>query len=84
MADMLGEDKLQSTYGMGLFVNGIIQLVGPPICGYWGEAAQSYFTLFIFLGFTLMAGSLLWSFVPCIKKQGQDDSNQEDVDNAVI
>lgn len=69
MADMLGEERLQSTYGMGLFVNGVLQLIGPPICGHWYEVARSYATLFTFLGLTLTAGSLLWGFVPCLKRR---------------
>lgn len=72
MADMLGEERLQSTYGMGLFVNGVLQLIGPPICGQWYELAQSYVTLFTFLGLTLTAGSLIWSFVPCLGKENKN------------
>nr|XP_023011766.1 monocarboxylate transporter 13 [Leptinotarsa decemlineata] len=68
MADMLGEERLQSTYGMGLFVNGILQLIGPPLCGQWYEAMNSYVSLFICLGMTLSAGSLLWIIIPCIKR----------------
>ncbi|CAH1153837.1 unnamed protein product [Phaedon cochleariae] len=69
MADMLGEERLQSTYGMGLFLNGILQLIGPPLCGLWYEAMKSYVSLFICLGISLSAGSFLWSFVPCINRK---------------
>ncbi|KAG5897408.1 hypothetical protein JTB14_013498 [Gonioctena quinquepunctata] len=68
MADMLGEERLQSTYGMGLFVNGILQLIGPPICGQVYEAMQSYVTLFICLGITLTVGSSLWALIPCLNR----------------
>lgn len=73
MADMLGEERLQATYGMGLFVNGIIQLIGPPLCGIWYEAMQSYVSLFICLGIILAAGSSLWIFIPCFKKKDSKD-----------
>ncbi|XP_066259091.1 monocarboxylate transporter 5-like [Euwallacea similis] len=69
MADLLGEERLQSSYGISLFVNGVLQLVGPPICGLWFEATQSYISLFFSLGIILTGGSSLWSFVPCIKKK---------------
>ncbi|XP_030756491.1 monocarboxylate transporter 13 isoform X2 [Sitophilus oryzae] len=72
MADMLGEERLQSTYGISLFVNGIIQLIGPPLCGLWFESAQSFVSLFCSLGIILSAGSLLWGFVPCIQKNNSE------------
>ncbi|XP_060515775.1 monocarboxylate transporter 13 isoform X2 [Cylas formicarius] len=78
MADMLGEERLQSTYGISLFVNGILQLIGPPICGVWFEATQSFVSLFCSLGVILAAGSLLWSFVPFIKKKGEDDDDEDE------
>nr|CAI5840555.1 unnamed protein product [Callosobruchus analis] len=72
MADMLGEERLQSTYGMGLFVNGILQLVGPPLCGLWYEAVKSYVSLFISLGITITAGASLWIFVPCFQRKAKE------------
>ncbi|XP_055695765.1 monocarboxylate transporter 13 isoform X1 [Lutzomyia longipalpis] len=68
MADMLGEERLTSTYGISLFVNGILQLVGPPICGLWIEHAKSYESLFTTLGFILFSGAALWGFMPMIKR----------------
>lgn len=81
MADLLGEERLQSTYGISLFVNGILQLIGPPICGLWFEATKSFNTLFYSLGIILAAGSLLWGFVPCIKKNKLDELNVEENEN---
>nr|CAH7743359.1 unnamed protein product [Callosobruchus chinensis] len=72
MADMLGEERLQSTYGMGLFVNGILQLVGPPLCGLWYETVKSYVSLFISLGITITAGASLWIFVPCFQRKAKE------------
>ncbi|XP_056647134.1 monocarboxylate transporter 13 [Diorhabda sublineata] len=66
MADMLGSERLQSTYGMGLFVNGILQLIGPPLCGLWYSQVNSFVSLFICLGIALTAGASLWSIIPCI------------------
>ncbi|XP_044741743.1 uncharacterized protein LOC123302738 [Chrysoperla carnea] len=69
MADMLGEDRLTSTYGISLFVNGILQLIGPPLCGVWVEFSHnSYDSLFFALGLILIAGSSIWSFVPFIRR----------------
>lgn len=77
MADMLGEERLQSTYGISLFVNGVIQLIGPPICGVWFEANKSYFSLFCCLGVVLIVGSMIWGTVPFIKKD-KTKNDQED------
>ncbi|XP_018569911.1 monocarboxylate transporter 13-like [Anoplophora glabripennis] len=77
MADMLGEERLQSTYGMGLFVNGIIQLIGPPLCGIWYEMTNSFISLFISLGIIIIVGSMLWIFVPFLKRE----PNSNDVED---
>lgn len=68
MADMLGMERLTSSYGISLFVNGILQLIGPPICGIWVEHAGSYFSLFTALGLSLFSGASLWGFMPFIHR----------------
>lgn len=68
MADMLGTERLTSSYGISLFVNGILQLIGPPICGVWYERKKSYSSLFTTLGLTLLAGASLWGFMPFIHR----------------
>ncbi|XP_015514674.2 monocarboxylate transporter 13 isoform X1 [Neodiprion lecontei] len=78
MADMLGMEKLTSSYGISLFVNGIIQLVGPPICGLVFQEIGSYGPIFTILGLVLVAGSSLWGFVPFIyRKQARDLANEQ-------
>ncbi|XP_012251939.2 monocarboxylate transporter 13-like isoform X2 [Athalia rosae] len=74
MADMLGMEKLTSSYGISLFVNGIIQLVGPPICGLVFEQIGSYGPLFTFLGVVLILGSSLWAYMPVIRKRQAKES----------
>lgn len=69
MADMLGDDKLTSSYGISLFVNGVIQLIGPPIVGQTYECIKSYGPIFSALGCVLIAGALLWGLVPFLKKK---------------
>ncbi|XP_061392992.1 monocarboxylate transporter 13, partial [Musca vetustissima] len=73
MADMLGTERLTSSYGISLFVNGILQLVGPPICGLWFESVGKYNSLFHTLGIILLAGASLWSFMPLINKRKSKD-----------
>lgn len=73
MADLLGTERLQSTYGISLFVNGILQLIGPPICGLWFEKTHSYMSLFCVLGIILVIGASIWAFVPCINKKNNDE-----------
>uniref|UniRef100_A0A2M4BD41 Putative monocarboxylate transporter n=1 Tax=Anopheles marajoara TaxID=58244 RepID=A0A2M4BD41_9DIPT len=69
MADMLGTERLTSSYGISLFVNGILQLIGPPICGLIFEQMGRYQPLFTTLGFILLGGSALWGFMPLINRQ---------------
>ncbi|XP_068627358.1 monocarboxylate transporter 13 isoform X1 [Battus philenor] len=66
MTEMLGTERLMSSYGISLFVNGILQLIGPPVCGFWFEYTRSYKSLFVTLGLILCSGAALWSFVPFI------------------
>lgn len=68
MTEMLGTEKLMSSYGISLFVNGILQLIGPPICGFWYEHTKSYKSLFVTLGLILAGGACLWGFVPLIHR----------------
>lgn len=75
MADMLGTERLTSSYGISLFVNGILQLIGPPICGVIFENIGFYQPLFTALGFILLGGSALWGFMPIIRRnQRQKES----------
>lgn len=69
MAEMLGTERLTSSYGISLFVNGILQLIGPPICGIIFENIGQYQPLFTALGFVLLVGSALWGFMPLIRRQ---------------
>lgn len=69
MAEMLGTERLTSSYGISLFVNGILQLIGPPICGIIFENIGRYQPLFTALGFVLLFGSALWGFMPLIRRQ---------------
>lgn len=69
MAEMLGTERLTSSYGISLFVNGILQLIGPPICGVIFENIGAYQPLFTALGFILLGGSALWGFMPLIRRQ---------------
>ncbi|KAL6254837.1 hypothetical protein P5V15_014174 [Pogonomyrmex californicus] len=69
MAHMLGTEKLTSSYGISLFVNGVIQLVGPPICGIVFEQIGSYGPIFSILGIILVFGASLWGTVPFIRRR---------------
>lgn len=69
MVDMLGTGRLTSSYGISLFVNGILQLVGPPICLSVYERIKGFRPIFLVLGLCLLAGSSLWCFMPCVKRR---------------
>ncbi|KAI5639297.1 major facilitator superfamily domain-containing protein [Phthorimaea operculella] len=78
MTEMLGHERLMSSYGISLFCNGILQLVGPPICGLWFEREKSYKSLFVTLGFVLIFGASLWLFVPVINRRRRNAQRRKD------
>ncbi|XP_053682385.1 monocarboxylate transporter 12-B [Sabethes cyaneus] len=80
MADMLGTERLTSSYGISLFVNGLLQLVGPPICGLIFENIGRYQPLFTALGFILLGGSALWGFMPIIRRNQRQKENKAAMD----
>ncbi|CAH4033166.1 unnamed protein product [Pieris brassicae] len=69
MAEILGVDRLMSTYGISLFVNGLLQLIGPPVCGLWFEHDKNFVNMFVTFGFIFIAGSSLWLFMPIINRR---------------
>ncbi|XP_073981886.1 solute carrier family 16 member hermes isoform X2 [Rhodnius prolixus] len=69
MVDMLGEELLASSYGISLFVNGILQLIGPPICGIIYQQIESYSPIVFGLGIVLIIGAAVWVFVPFLRKR---------------
>ncbi|XP_043495819.1 monocarboxylate transporter 9-like [Polistes fuscatus] len=71
LADMLGTEKLSSSYGISLFVNGVLQLIGPPICGVVYEHVGSYKPIFLAFGIILILGTALWALVPLIKRNSK-------------
>lgn len=71
MADMLGTEKLTSSYGISLFVNGILQLIGPPCVGLIFQFIHTYGPIFSILGIVLIAGASLWALLPFLKQRQQ-------------
>lgn len=69
MADMLGTEKLTSSYGISLFVNGVVQLIGPPIVNSIYERIGTLGPIFAVLGIVLIVGASLWGFVPFIRRK---------------
>lgn len=69
LADMLGADRLSSSYGIALFVNGVLQLLGPPILGIIYEEIGTYKPIFLALGIILILGTSLWAIVPIVKRR---------------
>lgn len=68
MVDMLGEERLASSYGISLLCNGLMQLIGPPVAGYIYETIGSYRPVFHGMGVILLFGASVWLFTPFIKK----------------
>lgn len=79
MTEMLGTERLMSSYGISLFVNGLLQLIGPPICGLWYEYTRSYKSLIVTFGLILIGGASLWCCVPIINRRRLAKKNKEEV-----
>ncbi|XP_049884142.1 monocarboxylate transporter 9-like isoform X2 [Pectinophora gossypiella] len=77
MAEILGVERLMSTYGISLFVNGILQLVGPPICGIWYEHDKNFFNMFVTFGFIFIGGASLWLLMPIINRRKRERERLE-------
>ncbi|XP_014227913.1 monocarboxylate transporter 9-like isoform X2 [Trichogramma pretiosum] len=75
MADMLGPERLASSYGISLFVNGILQLAGPPICNAAFERIGSYRPIFLTLGMIVLCGTTLWAFLPILTRRKNSDKH---------
>lgn len=71
MVDMLGEERLSSSYGISLFCNGLMQLIGPPVAGYIFETIGSYRPVFHGMGIILLFGASVWLLTPFLKKNHQ-------------
>lgn len=82
MTEMLGTERLMSSYGISLFVNGILQLIGPPVCGFWHDREGTHKSLFVTLGFILIFGAALWCFVPFIyRRRRKAERRKELIEN---
>lgn len=78
MADTLGAETWQSSYGISLFVNGCLQLIGPPINGFIFSKVQTYVPIFFWLGIILVIGASIWIVIPFIKQpKNMNDSQDE-------
>jgi cyanate permease len=77
MADSLGTERLTSSYGISLFINGILQLLGPPICLSAFERIGEFQPIFFVLGITIIVGSSLWCFMPCVHSRRRRIKAQE-------
>lgn len=75
LADQLGAERLGSSYGLSLFVNGLLQLAGPPLCGQVYKATKRYEPILIGLGVTLILGASLWGAAPFVEKRRLAETN---------
>lgn len=77
MAEILGVDRLMATYGISLFVNGILQLIGPIVCAYWYQKAKDYISMFVTFGIVFIFGASLWLLMPIIDKRKREKAMRE-------
>lgn len=74
MSDYLGREKLTSTYGISLFVNGILQLIGPPLCALILGDSENFQLLFVILGIFIILGTSPWALMPFILNRKERNS----------
>lgn len=67
MVEMLGEEKLADAYTVSLFVNGLLQMVGPPICGLVYDHWKSFGVIISSLGATVACGASAWILLPLVE-----------------
>lgn len=72
MVDMLGEERLSSSYGISLLCNGIMQLIGPPVAGCIYETIGSYGPVFHGMGIILLFGASVWGLVPIFRRNADE------------
>ncbi|KAH3879322.1 monocarboxylate transporter 12-like [Dreissena polymorpha] len=68
LVEYLGIDKLSNAYGLTMLVQGIANLIGPPLAALFHDSFHSYdLTFFVGGGFIVLAGNLLL-IVPIMRK----------------
>lgn len=77
MSDYLGRQKLTSTYGISLFVNGILQLIGPPVCALILGDTENFLLLFVLLGLFIIVGTSPWALMPYILSRKERNVGDE-------
>lgn len=75
MSDYLGREKLTSTYGISLFVNGILQLIGPPVCALILGDSDNFCLLFVLLGVFIILGASPWALMPWVISRRERKAN---------
>ncbi|XP_074658151.1 monocarboxylate transporter 14-like [Tubulanus polymorphus] len=69
LVDLIGLDRLTSSFGLLLLFQGIATFIGPPIAGWLYDGTGSYDFSFYIIGFMIaISGAMLFVyFAPCIK-----------------
>uniref|UniRef100_A0A646QDR5 Monocarboxylate transporter 9 n=1 Tax=Hemiscolopendra marginata TaxID=943146 RepID=A0A646QDR5_9MYRI len=64
LMDHLGSERLASSFGLSLAMNGIVMLAGPPAVGLVRERIGSYVPVLYMMGFILISGAAVWILEP--------------------
>ncbi|XP_067949510.1 monocarboxylate transporter 12-like [Watersipora subatra] len=68
LVDLLGVDKLTSSFGVTLLGQGVAVLIGPPICGWLYDATGSYMWPFAVTGGSIAFSGAMLYFIPTLSK----------------
>lgn len=64
LMDHLGAERLSSSFGLSLALNGVVMLGGPPAVGLIRERIGSYEPVLYILGMVLVSGGAIWVLEP--------------------
>ncbi|XP_033759355.1 LOW QUALITY PROTEIN: monocarboxylate transporter 7-like [Pecten maximus] len=68
LVDLLGLDKLTSSFGLLLMFQGVATLIGPPIAGWLYDATGSYDVSFQLCGSIVALSGFMLYFIPLVQK----------------
>lgn len=63
LVDLLGLDRLSTTFGLIIFFRGISSIIGPPLAGLLYELTNSYTGVFATAGLLILISSLTHGLV---------------------
>lgn len=71
LVNHLGAEKLGTSFGLSLAINGIVMITGPPIFAFILESMGRYDTVIVILGIIILSGGLIFLLEPMANEHEQ-------------